>query len=613
MRRGILATRDELRQLRERINQKPFDKIYEFLRRRCALILQSAPIREPQWRGLAQQGCYSPALLAARTTQGRLLDLLVAHHVDANPAYRDRAIEELKGLVSWSTWTDPTLRSGLADLCTAEAATAAAIGLDWLYEDLGEPDRLRVLHALRHKAIDPYNKAVASGAWWYSCYHSWNAVINSGIGLAALALSDEEPPAQEAYHKAMGGLRNFFAALGREGGWDEGTGYWGYAMRYVLLLGEAAGRLVEDRSIYHMRGMDSTGLYPVYFSPNGQAASFGDNPGVPLLGAIYLLVRHYGQKELTWWLDTYAFHRDVSAADWSAAGLALLMRPTDADVPASPDLRPLKVFNEIGWAAMADAWPRPGLYAAIKAGDLSANHSQHDMNSIQVQVGGEMLLTDLGHAPYTAEYFTDARSRFYEVQTRAHNTVTIGGSDHRLDAQGTIVEAQTGKNYRWVAANAGTALGETVHYVRHLVMITHAATQQGKLLVVLDELLNPTGQPVDLYWHSSGSIVFDPSSLTGTIGGQQSELHLAMATNAAGVAAKLSEHPLGPGRADRCLHLTLRSANKLMIASVFSPHPIAGKVDLKKIAGGEWKVRIGSSDLLFKGLRKHLQLEEVNA
>lgn len=612
MRRGILATRDELRHLRERIAKKPFDKIYECLRRRCALILQSAPLREPQWRSLIQQGCYTPALLAARTAQGRLLDLLVAHHVDANGAYRDRAIEELKALASWSTWADPTLQGGAADLCTAEAALGAVVGLDWLYEDLGEPDRLRVLHAIRHKAIEPYHQAVAAGAWWYRCYHSWNAVINSGCGIAALALSDEEPRAQEAYHKAAVGLRSFFTALGREGGWDEGTGYWGYALRYVLLLGEAASRLIEDSSIFHMRGMDSTGLFPVYFSPNGQAASFGDNPSVPLLGAIYLLVRHYGQKELTWWLDTYAFHRDASSADWSAAGLALLLRPTDAEVPPSPDLKPLKVFNEIGWAAMADHWPRPGLYAAVKTGDLSANHSQHDMNSIQVQVAGEMLLNDLGHAPYSTEYFTDARSRFYEVQARAHNTLTLGEADHRLDAQGTIVEAQTGKDYRWVAANAGTALGETVHYVRHVVMITRGAAQEGRLLVVLDELVNPTGLPADLYWHSAGSIVFNPSTLTGTIAGQQSELHLAIATNASGVQARLLEHPLGSGRNDRSLRLTLRGPARLMIASVFAIGALPGKVDVKKNANGEWKVRVGPGELVFKGRRKHLQLEKVS-
>lgn len=565
---------------------------------------------EAKWRLMGQQGCYGSAVLAARTAQGHILDLVIAHHVEPNAAYRDRAIEELKNLVSWSTWCDPVNSEMGVDLCTAEAAVAAVVGLDWLWEDLGEPDRLRVLHAVRHRAIEPYRQAVAKGAWWYNVYHSWNAVINGGLGLAGLALGDEMPAAQDAYHRSTQGLRNFFAALGREGGWDEGTGYWGFAMRYILLLGEAAGRLLDDQSILHSRGMDATGQFPVYFTPNGQPASFGDMPSVPLLGAAYLLVKHFGQKELVWWLDTYAFHRDVNSADWSAAGLALLMRPVDADVPADPDLRTLKVFNEIGWAAMADHWPHPSLYVSAKTGDLGAHHSQHDMNSIQVQVGGEMLLTDPGHAPYSREYFSPARSGFYEVQARAHNTLIVGERDHRPDAQGSIIEAQAGKTYRWVACDAGTACGEEVHFARHVVLVVNGGTGAGKMVVVLDELLNPAAERVDLYWHSMGRIELDAASRSGTIVGAKSKLHFAMASTIP-MDASVIERPLGSGGAERVLVISAPSAGKLLAASVFSVKPLTSKLELKKLSNGEIRVKASGTDIHFKGLRRRLQLDKV--
>ncbi|MFB3893126.1 MAG: heparinase II/III family protein [Phycisphaerae bacterium] len=610
MRRGILATREELGLLRQRIFKRPFDGIYDVLRKRCALILESSPTGEQQWRAMAAQGSYAAALLAARTAQGRIMDLAIAHHADRNPAYRDRAVEELKALISWSTWVDPVHAGQLADLCTAEAAVGAVVGLDWLWEDMTEPDRLRVLHAIRHKAVEPYHKAVSSGAWWYNIYHSWNAVVNSGCGLAGLALGDDVPMAQEAFHKAVGGLRRFFAALGREGGWDEGTGYWGYAMRYVLLLGEAAARLVDDHSIFHTRGIDATGLFPIYFTPNGQPASFGDMPSVPLLGTMYLLVKHFGLKEVTWWLDTYAFHRDVSTTDWSAAGLALLFRPADADVPLAPDLKPLKVFNEIGWAAMADAWPRPSLYVAAKTGDSAAHNSQRDMNSIQLQAGGEMLLTDPGHGAFSAEYLSSARDRFYEVQARAHNTLTIGEEDHEPDAQGSIIEAQSGANYRWVACDAGTACGENVHYVRHVVMVVNAPTQAGRLVLVLDELVNPGGPRVDLAWHTMGRIECKQGATAGRIVGSSQELHFAM-TATSPMRAALDERVLGPGRADRALRVTIQGAAKLMVASVFSPRPLAGNVELKRNSGGEVRVKAAGVSVHFRGLRKHLQLDKV--
>lgn len=607
MRRGILASREQLIQLRERIARRPFDKIHDFLRSRCNLILQSAPLTEAQWRLSAQGGAQAAALLAARTTQGRIMDLAIAYHVDRNPAYRDRAIEELRSLVAWSAWLDPNHAGSPADLCTAEAAAGAVIALDWLWEEMTEPDRLRVLHAVRHKAIEPYVQAVRQGAWWYNCYHAWNAVVNSGCGLAALAMGDELPLAREAYRLARAGLKHFFDALGREGGWDEGTGYWGYAMRYVLLLGEAAHCLDDDSSIFHARGMDATGYFPIYFTPNGQPASLGDMPTVPLLGAMYLLVKHFGAKDITWWLDTYAFHRDVSTADYSAAALALLCRPVDAEVPLQPDLKPLKVFNEIGWAAMADAWPRPSLYVAAKAGDLSAHHGRQDMNTVQIQVRGEMLIPDWGYGLQRRGRWHDGIEEALDrASSQSHNTLTVGQRDHQVDAQGNIVEAQVGANFRWLACDAGSACGENVHFIRHVVMLVNPGNSQGQLILVLDEIANPAAERVDLYWHSLAKVELNASMASGSVTGAREKLYLALAASSA-LSAKLDK---SEADAEECvIHATVAGAGKLLLASIFSPQPI-GKVEIKKNST-EVRVKTDLAEIHFKLHRKYLHLDKV--
>jgi hypothetical protein len=606
MRRGLLATRQELRNLRTRIARKPFDGIYEWLRKRCSLILEIPPVTESHWQASRQQGAWATTLEAARTTQGRIVDLLIAHHVEPNGAYRDRAIEELKNLISWSTWNDPC-HGGHADLCTAEAAVGAALALDWLWEDLSEADRLRVLHAIRAKGVAPYRQAVIQGAWWHNCYHNWNAVVNGGMGLVGLALGDDEPSAQEAYHMARAGLRHFFDALGREGGWDEGTGYWGYAMRYLLLLGEAAARVADDMSLFHARGMDATSLFPIYFSPNGVSASFGDSATVPMHGTLYLFAKHFSAKELIWWLDTYSFRGDVNADGWSRAGAALLFRPEDAETVASPDLCPVKAFNEIGWAAMADRWPRPSFYVSAKTGDLSANHSQRDMNSIQVQVDGEMLLVDLGHPPYSREYFSEARGQFYEVQARGHNTIILAGRDHPLDAQGSIIEAQAGYEYRWIACDAGNACGENARFHRHLVLLTQESDSVGKTLVVLDEIHNAVPEKAEMFWHSFGEISLDEKTHSGKISGQKAELNFAVVSTAHVTMAKTSRE-LGHRRQDNALCVTCPPAGKTILVSVFSRDKI-GKIELKAAAGGEVKLKIGSTPLHFKVSKRRLALE----
>ena len=605
MRRGILATREELEALRGRITRKPYDAIYSCLRKRCDLILGSAPVTEPQWRSLWAQGSWGAALGAARTCQGRILDLLIAHHIDHNTAYRDRAIEELKSLIGWSTWVDPCHSSVPADLCTAEAAVAAVVGLDWLWEDLSKPNRFRVLQAIRRKAIEPYREGIESHAFWYDCYHNWNAVVNGGCGLAALALGDEEPAAEEALHKASAGLQHFFDALGREGGWDEGTGYWGYALRYLLLFGEACRRLLDDQKVFHARGMDATGLFPIYFTPNGQAAGFGDSPTVPLHGALYLLVRHYGLKELTWWLDTYSFHRDVSTTGWSAAGLALLFRPIDAESPAGPDLADVKVFHEIGWGAICDAWPRPEMYAAAKTGDLSANHAQHDMNSIQLQVDGEMLLIDPGSGSYSHDYFSEQRGESYELQARAHNTITIAERDHQIDAQGEIIEAQSGANFRWLACNAGDACGEHVRFVRHVVMIVHPRSRPSRMLVVLDELESAVPEMVDLYWHTRGQIELNTKAKTGAIIGEQAGVHFALRSTMRSKVTTFARN----GR--HVLQLSAGLIGKALLLSVFSHEKTSGRIPTRPSASGDLLIKLPRASLHFKALKHHLQLDRV--
>lgn len=606
MRRGILAGRDELKTLKDRIRRKPFDAIYETLHKRCSLILETQPVTETQWRLLAQQGVWTPGATSARTAQGRMLDLLIAHHIEPNVAYRNRAIEELKNLCAWSAWSDVRGGEILADVCTAEAAVAAAVALDWLWEDLSEPDRLRVLKAIRTKAIEPYTQAVRKNAYWYNVYHHVNAVVNSGCGLAALALSDDDSPAREAYRLAREGLKTFFNALGREGGWDEGTGMWGHAMRYVLLLAEAAARCADDQSLYHSRGLDATGLFPIYFTPGGQAASFGDVPAVPLYGTLYLLAKQYGLREVAWWLDTYAFHRDVSTTGFSAAGLALLFRPVDVEVAKSVDLAPLKVFHEIGWSALADHWPRPSLYVAAKCGDLGASHSQHDMNSLQLQVDGEMLLTDLGHGPYSERYLSAERGEFYEVQACSHNTVVVGQRDHQIDAQGTVLEAQAGKDYRWVAMDGGTACGDSVSFVRHVVMLANPGTQAGECVLVLDDLNLATPERVDVLWHTLGQFQCDAAAQAGRIVGRQAQLCFSLAASQP-MSLGVQSRVIDAGRAEQVLKVTLAGVGRVVSAMLLGRTP--ARVELHKAPAGGINVTFNGRTLAFKLTKRHLQLQ----
>ena len=612
MKRGILADREELKLLAGRIAHQPFDAIYDRLQKRCSLILESAPVAEQAWRRLWEQGHWNSAVEAARTSQGRMFDLLIAHHIEPNIAFHDRAVEELRGLARWTTWVDPCHCDEIADLCTAEAAVGAVVALDWLWEDLDQADRDLVTEAIREKAITPYLAAIEAQAWWYNCYHNWNVVINSGCGLAAMALADEDDSAAKASKLARTGLKGFFDAFGAEGGWDEGTGFWGYAMRYLVLYGEAAWRLEDDQRVFHARGMDVTGQFPIYFTPRGHAASFGDSPAVPLHGALYLLAKHGKSQEIMWWLDTYALHQDVRSTDYSVAGLAMLTRPGETEIAPQPKLDTVKVFGDIGWATIADHWPQPDFYVAAKTGDLAANHSQHDMNAIQLQVEGEMLLVEPGSPNISREYFSEDRSNFYEVQAISHNTIRVGENDHQIYARGSVIESACGDNYRWLACDGQDALGETIHFVRHVVMVVDGKTQQGRMVVVVDELNNPSPEKVELFWHTRGQIDLDEQKLRGTITGVRSAVQFVLASSVT-VTADVSSRSLNRHGQDNILRVTGGVVGPAIMASVFSRERLAGTVELDETTPGHLIVKVGKVELDFARAGRHMKLENVKS
>jgi hypothetical protein len=289
----------------------------------------------------------------------------------------------------------------------------------------------------------------------------------------------------------------------------------------------------------------------------------------------------------------------------------MLFRPTRAKTPKSPKLEPLKVYHEIGWAAMADSWPRPGMYVACKTGDLAASHSQHDMNSIQLQVDGEMLLVDLGHPPPTPRYFSEAREEFYEVQARAHNTIVVAGRDHLIDVQGSIAAAESTDRYRYAALDSAGACGQDVKFIRHVIMIIDPETQAGETLLVLDELDNPAPEKVDLFWHTLGRIELNEQTLGGVISGRAAAVQFALAgTTKAKVKTEI--HTLDSRARDNVIQLSCGAPGSTHFASVFTRRRTDAMLQIAK-ANGAVSVSFGKLEAAFEAGRKHLKLQSITS
>ena len=599
MKRNILASRKQLRELSSRINTKPYDRLYERLYQRCSLILETSPVQEMHWQSAWASGRTSAAVEAARTSQGRIIDLAICDAIETNGAFRARAIEELMNLQHWSTWIDPCRGDMLVNRATAEVGLATVIALDWLWDFLTEADKQICINNLNLRIIEPYLQAVDQDAWWYSAVNHWNAVLNCSAGFVGLALSDDLPAAQKAFDKSLQGLGHFFDDLGSQGGWDEGIGYWGIAMRNILLLAKACDNLLDDKRIIHHRGMDETGLFPVYFAPNGKSASFGNFKSTPLYSSLYLLDEYFNLPGLRRWLDENCFNYDITNSSWSKCGLALLFRP-DRELPAEIDLAPVKIYNQIGWASIADSWPAPNFYASIKTGDLATNNSDHDMNSIQIQSDGELLIANPDIS--SESFYNENLPEFYDIEARLNNTISIAKSDHMPDALGRIFNSAQTENLSWVACDGSTVFGLENKFHRHVVMLP-----KRKFIIVLDDLHLHRRHSVDQYWHTPGEISLNESTNHAQITGSAASLHCAFASTQK-FSLSNREIQINNIVADKFINLRTEFIGPGYLLTAFSPVNNLEQVDLNVTDSGSLEIVFADEIINFKRQVDKLEL-----
>ena len=99
-------------------------------------------------------------------------------------------------------------------LDVAEMATALAIGLSWLKDDLSPSDQQAIVAALREKAL----LAVADDAPWLRVEHNWNQVCHGGLALAAFAIRDHDPElAEQVIERSVSLLPLAMASMSRMG------------------------------------------------------------------------------------------------------------------------------------------------------------------------------------------------------------------------------------------------------------------------------------------------------------------------------------------------------------------------------------------------------------
>lgn len=600
----LLLKATDLPALRERSRHPEVAPWTTKLLQRCDALLNEPPVAPPPTPS-TQDDRTPGELIKSRRGQGAVVSLALAWHLTGNRAYLDRAWGELECWMDrWTSWTDPYHGDAeFFDLMTGEMGMTMGLAYDWLRNDLNPEQRARLKEQIGRRIIDRYlaNTQEPKVAWWMHSYHNWNTVCHGGAVIAALALEGEHPKVDEVGRRATASWGKFYDALGTEGGWDEGTGYWQYGMRYAIMAlaaledaGKPTGGLL-DRD-----GTKQTGYFPISFCPGGVPMSWGDAVSPVRDPIFYYFGARYRMPDYIRYQDRIRDRFRAGEAPWPVEALAVLWRPVTGDWLPKPqsdyELAKTRVYREIGWSVFVDDLETPGLIAGMKCGDLGANHTQLDNNTFQLWAKGEWLAQDAGGGTYNADYFSDKRWKMYVVALEGHNGLLIGGKGQIPKTKGMLTKLGGGRNWDGAVGDATLNYGAGVKKARrHFVVVNRS------YVIVVDEVATHSPQPVEWRLHAPCPVELGKdgrAKVTGTM----AALHVAFPIDSVTLSAAADPGDLPAGKKEFVLFAKADSSASHLLPAVLFPTGMTDPAPVISFsrAADRLAVRVGMDTIIWR-------------
>jgi hypothetical protein len=267
--------------------------------------------------------------------------------------------------------------------------------------------------------------------------NNWNPWICSNWLNAVLLLEKDETKRVAAVSKILSVLDEFTNPYPKDGGCDEGPGYWGAAAASlydnIAMLNLASNNsfkyVYEDEKIKNMgRFIYRAQISPEYFvnfsdaSPKpGMAANMIYRFGKDIDDADMLKFGAYYRKPEVGNIERFHYFRNLYALfmqdEYQSAPQAL---PFPATVWL-PDLQVLIARDKAGTT--------DGFFIAAKGGHNDESHNHNDIGNYMLYYDGLPLLIDVGSGTYTRKTFSSKRYDIWYNCSDYHNTPTVNGKN----------------------------------------------------------------------------------------------------------------------------------------------------------------------------------------
>lgn len=379
-----------------------------------------------------------------RTSASRAVALALAYLLTGEERYAAAVWDKMQNTtVNASGWA-----GGESALMVGDTARYTAIAYDLMYHHWTEEQRRIVRNAFVMYAFRPTRANLIKINGGDAQNSNWNAVINSGLGMAALAIADDEGygDAANAYlnriHLALSNLFQYYAP---DGACFEGPDYWQYTMlSYGLyeqgLYNSVGDDVFKEYSMLTKYGMDKSGDYSLQMlGTTGLSFNYYDGSARGTdIDTSFFLADFFGRPELAG--NTY--EKPVGDARW-----LLCYKPND-EYKNWRKKMPLDYYGggvtQVGAMRTSFEKGTQGLYVGYKGnGANPAAHGRLDAGTFVLDALGTRFVSLLSSESYSAPgMFGTQRYKYYRNRAEGSNTLVINpgvdqGSPKANDTQAT--------------------------------------------------------------------------------------------------------------------------------------------------------------------------------
>lgn len=469
-------------------------------------------------------------LTTSRAFVAEMYVLGILHHLDGDPKWSARAIQEMLNICSFMDWNPSHF------LDVGEMVHGMAIGYDWFHDQLSESERTRIREAILEKAFAPAMLVYSRPTGWHRSEHlnNWNHVCNGGLITAALAIVDEEPKeSQVILEAALESLEPAMNLYLPDGAWEEGPAYWDYATNYVITASESLRTATgSDGGISASPGFDKAAEFMLHATgATGKAFNFADAGASDWnMAAFNWMGRRFDRPDYSSMLKSQVDKFGTNSKwQWFRNAHALIWFDRQGGVSEWQQAPCDRVFRRIEMVSLRTSWDTNAWSILAKGGDNRFSHGNLDLGTFVLDALGMRWGFDLGADSYALPgYFGPERFTHYRTSSKGQNTLTWDYENQNLDGTGIVETFESTADKSWAVLNLSKGYNKAKKVLRGILL----TRGESPSILIQDEFLHLASGNLVWAMHTQATVDCTGNMALLGLGGRQLRVTILQPENA---------------------------------------------------------------------------------